>query len=84
MQGSLWRQRVGATEARQLTDGPGYDHQPDWSPDGRHVAYVSYRGDAVEMRVLDLETGASAALVSDGAVLGGASPACWAVRSMCR
>jgi hypothetical protein len=32
MQGSLWRQRVGSTEAVQLTDGPGYDHQPDWSP----------------------------------------------------
>jgi TolB protein len=68
MQGSLWRQRVGSDEARQVTDGPGYDHQPDWSPDGRRVAYVSYHGDAVELRVLDLETGVSAALVSDGAV----------------
>src|SRR4029434_11065657 len=35
MQGSLWRQRLGTTEATQLTDGPGYDSQPDWSPDGR-------------------------------------------------
>ena len=26
MQGSLWRQRVGSDEARQITDGPGYDH----------------------------------------------------------
>jgi GAF domain-containing protein len=31
MQGSLWRQRVGSDTASQLTDGPGYDHQPDWS-----------------------------------------------------
>ena len=68
MQGSLWRQRLGSDEARQITDGPGYDHQPDWSPDGRRIAYVSYRADAVELRVLDLETGASAALVSDGSV----------------
>ena len=37
MQGTLWRQRVGSREARQLTDGPGYDYQPDWSPDGRHI-----------------------------------------------
>lgn len=29
MQGSLWRQRVGTTVAVQLTDGPGYDYQPD-------------------------------------------------------
>jgi TolB protein len=68
MQGSLWRQRLGSDEARQLTDGPGYDHQPEWSPDGRHVAYVSYFGDAVELRVLDLETMATAALVADGSV----------------
>jgi hypothetical protein len=66
--GSLWRQRYGSDLARQLTDGPGFDHQPDWSPDGRHVAYVSYRADALELRVLDLETLASASLVADGAV----------------
>jgi TolB protein len=68
MQGSLWRQRLGSDQARQITDGPGYDHQPDWSSDGRHVAYVSYRADAVYLRVLDLETGATAVLVADGAV----------------
>ena len=56
MQGSLWRQRVGATEARQLTDGPGYDYQPDWSPDGRRIVYASYRDDAIELRLLDLAT----------------------------
>ena len=54
MQGSLWRQRVGSTEARQLTDGPGYDYQPDWSPDGRRIVYASYRDDAIELRLLDL------------------------------
>ena len=59
MQGSLWRQRVGSTEARQLTDGPGYDYQPDWSPDGRRIVYASYRDDAIELRLLDLATGQS-------------------------
>ena len=68
MQGSLWRQRVGSTEAIQLTDGPGYDFQPDWSPDGRYLAYVSYQRDAIELRLLDLESGESRPLVSDGAV----------------
>jgi TolB protein len=68
MQGSLWRQRVGSTEARQLTDGPGYDYQPDWSPDGRRIVYASYRDDAVELRLLDPSTGASTALLRDGAV----------------
>jgi len=68
MQGTLWRQKVGSKEAAQLTDGPGYDSEPDWSPDGRRILYTSYRNDALELRVLDLQTGASAALVSNGAV----------------
>src|ERR1041384_4183897 len=65
MQGSLWRQRLGSTEATQLTDGPGYDYQPDWSPDGRQIVYVSYRRDEIELRVLSLATGESTPLVSD-------------------
>jgi hypothetical protein len=68
MAGSLWRQALGSEDARQLTDGPGFDHQPDWSPDGRHLAYVSYRDDAVHLRVMDLGTGATTALLADGAV----------------
>jgi len=68
MQGSLWRQRVGSGEARQLTSGPGYDYQPDWSPDGRRIMYASYRDDAVELRLLDPVSGASTALVGGGAV----------------
>jgi hypothetical protein len=68
MQGSLWRQRLGSPEARQLTSGPGYDFQPDWSPDGQSVIYVSYHNDAMELRLLSLGTGASRPVVSDGAV----------------
>jgi hypothetical protein len=68
MQGTLWRQRVGSTEARQLTDGPGYDYQPDWSPDGRQIVYSSYDGAEVELRLLDLENGTSRSLVRNGAV----------------
>jgi hypothetical protein len=68
MQGSLWRQKIGRDEARQITNGPGYDNQPDWSPDGRSIVYVSYRDDAVELRLLDLASGRSSALLKDGAV----------------
>lgn len=67
MQGSLWRQRLGTTEATQLTDGPGYDYQPDWSPDGRNVVYTSYRNDALELWLLTLTDGTSRALVANGA-----------------
>jgi dipeptidyl aminopeptidase/acylaminoacyl peptidase len=68
MQGTLWRQRVGAREAVQLTDGPAYDSEPDWSPDGRHVVYTSYRNDALELWLLDLSDGSTRALVANGAV----------------
>lgn len=68
MQGSLWRQQIGSADAEQLTDGPGYDFQPDWSPDGQSVVYVSYHDDADELRLLDLSTGASRSLIANGAV----------------
>jgi hypothetical protein len=68
MQGSLWRQRIGTTDAVQLTSGPTYDYQPDWSPDGRFVAYVSYDGEAIALKLLELQSGRTRTLVGDGAV----------------
>jgi TolB protein len=68
MAGSLWRQKLGADSARQLTSAPAYDYQPDWSSDGRWVIYSSYRDDAMELWVLDLASGASHALTRNGAV----------------
>ena len=68
MQGTLWTQRVASTEAQQLTDGAGYDYQPDWSPDGRWIIYASYRNDAVELRAVDARSGADRTLLADGAV----------------
>ena len=36
MAGSLWKQNIGSDAAEQLTDGNGYDYQPDVSPDGKY------------------------------------------------
>ena len=47
MAGSLWIQKIDSTVADQLTAGPGYDYQPDWSPDGRWVVYAKYDKSAV-------------------------------------
>ncbi len=42
----LWIAPVsGATPAHQLTDLPGNTVSPQWSPDGREIAFVSDRGD---------------------------------------
>jgi Tol biopolymer transport system component len=68
MAGSLWRQNIGSKIAEQLTDGPGYDYQPDWSPDGKSVVYVLYQKDAMELWLLELGSGKSQQLTSGGAV----------------
>ena len=68
IEGALWRVDPATGIAQQLCDGPGYDHQPDWSPDGRWLAYSSYRDDALELRALELASGRSFALTSNGAV----------------
>jgi len=68
MAGSLWRQQIGSTTAEELTLGPGYDYQPDWSPDGRWVVFTRYDHDAMELCVLDLREGRTRQLTSGGAV----------------
>src|SRR6266581_616574 len=68
MQGALWRQRIGSTRAEQLATGPGYDYQPDWSPDGRFVAFARYAHDAIELELLELGSGAVRPLTANGAV----------------
>src|SRR5438477_12648207 len=68
MQGSLWRQRLDATTATQITSGPGYDYQPDVSPDGKWVVYCKYDRDAIELWTLELATGKSSQLTKDSAV----------------
>ncbi len=66
--GSLWRQKLDSTVAVQLTDGPGYDYQPDWSPDGRSIVYASNRDNAIELWRLDLASLRSEPLTHGGAV----------------
>jgi len=68
MQGSLWRQRVGSAVAQQLTSGPGYDYQPDWSSDGRSIVFARYAHDAIELELLDLATGTERGVTANGAV----------------
>ncbi len=70
MAGSLWRQEVGSSRAEQLTSGPGYDYQPDWSSnsDGRWVVFARYDHDAVELWSLDMRDGRTRKMTSGGAV----------------
>ncbi len=42
----IWFQQVGSEEAIRLTDDPADDDEPDFSPDGRTVAFHSMRNPA--------------------------------------
>jgi Tol biopolymer transport system component len=70
MAGSLWRQELRSAKAEQLTAGPGYDYQPDWSSkdDGRWVVFARYDHDAVELWSLDMRDGRTRQMTSGGAV----------------
>src|SRR6266566_1968508 len=39
----IWLADLGTGDTRRLTEGPGSDRQPRWSPDGRVLAFVSTR-----------------------------------------
>ena len=68
---------------RQLTNDPGQDHYPDWSPDGKKIVFQSSRTGQYEVYVLswrrtsyreelttaDERWGATAEVVPDGALI---------------
>ncbi len=68
MAGSLWRQAIGTETAQQLTDGDGYDYQPDWSPDGKQIIFVRYNGSSNELMLLDIANQNTLALTYNKAV----------------
>jgi len=70
MAGLLWRQELSSAKAEQLTAGPGYDYQPDWSSNdgGRWLVFARYDHDAVELWSLDLRDGQTRQMTSGGAV----------------
>ena len=65
----IWLADVATGRTRQLTQGPGSDRQPRWSPDGRTVAFISTRLAGAQLWALSVEGGEARKLTSlpDGA-----------------
>jgi TolB protein len=66
---------AGGSEPTRLTDSPEDDSYPTWSPDGRCLAFVSRRGDAWELYIMNADGSGLRKLV--GSVDWGSGPS-WA------
>jgi len=57
--GKVWLIPFSGGEARQVTDGLGWDSHPAWSPDGQFLAYAHQLPGGSDLVVLNLATGGS-------------------------
>ena len=61
---SLFRRRTRGGRVRRLT-GPGWDLNPAWSPDSRHLAFMSTRNGDWNIYVMDADGGKVRQLTAD-------------------
>ena len=65
--GYLWRQPVSGGVAERLLDTSGFEWGPaELSPDGKRLAYQVSEGDTQQLGIVDLATGQSSTLTSEG------------------
>ena len=55
--GDLWLLTKGTKTPERLTQGPTMEVEPNWSPDGLKLAYVSDRNGNMDVWIRDLKTG---------------------------
>lgn len=68
MSGSIWTIDRASGSARELTYNRKYHSMPDWSPDGRWIAYVADDGGTIQLEIVNVATGESRALTSDAQI----------------
>ena len=61
----VWVMNVDGTGERNLTNDPGFDGWPAWSPDGRRIVFASNRSDTFQVYVMNADgTGVERAVES--------------------
>lgn len=70
----LFRMNVQTGEVKALTSGVGQDREPNYSPDGKRLAYISDRNGIANIYVMNLETGEDVPVTD---ILTGASSPSW-------
>jgi hypothetical protein len=60
--GTIWIVPANGGDARQVSNGIGWDTHPSWSPDGQFLVYAHEDGDGSDLVMTNLATGTSAAL----------------------
>ena len=65
---NLWLFDVASRELRAVTQGPGGDYQPRFSPDGARLVFFSCRGGSPDIWTVNLDGSGLARLSSNGAI----------------
>ena len=68
---TIWLLSLETGDARQLTAGLARDSNPQWSPDGKQIAFSSTRGDKPQIYLIPVAGGEAQALTSIKQGVGG-------------
>src|SRR5258708_5527020 len=61
---TLWIVALDSGEARQMTSNDALNGSPQWSPDGKRIAFTSTRGEKPQIYVMPVDGGEAQALTS--------------------
>ena len=78
----MWTINADGSDLTQLTDSPGFDFDPSWSPDGKRIAFRKEQSEETEIWVMNadgtdqrrLTAGLSPAWSPDGSLIAFAGP----------
>src|ERR1044072_2314421 len=68
--GNIWVMFIAGGEARQITEGLGWDTHPAWSPDGQFLAYAHQLPSGTDLVIRNLITGGSNTLYHTESAIG--------------